>query len=203
MDHINDKIADALDQIIQRGGTPNEIQISSDLMKQYKQQSERLPAPGPVGTTSFVMTTAKGLVDIVEKPYLDLNTVKIVGEEFVVSFTISTIPTITTLAEYREAAMETADYPHMGNNLTYTILGLGGEAGEAQEHYKKAIRENYGAITPERRQAILKELGDNLWYITLAAYELDSTLEEVANMNIAKLRSRQERGTLHGDGDNR
>jgi len=42
-----------------------------------------------------------------------------------------------------------------------------------------------------------------LWYLAQICTELDLTLEEVAQANLEKLFSRLERGTLHGEGDNR
>lgn len=88
--------------------------------------------------------------------------------------------------------------------LFYVVSKLNGEAGELSEHLGKAIRDDYGAITPERYEAMLKELGDIQYYVARVAKELGGyTLGEVAEDNIDKLRSRKERGVLRGSGDNR
>jgi len=105
--------------------------------------------------------------------------------------------------DYQEAALKTAFYkPESG--YTYTALGLVGEAGEIANKLKKPLRE-YGdiALSEQERVALAKELGDVLWYTALLSEELGFSLSEVAQMNINKLRSRQERGTLEGNGDNR
>jgi NTP pyrophosphatase (non-canonical NTP hydrolase) len=47
------------------------------------------------------------------------------------------------------------------------------------------------------------ELGDVLWYISALADDLGVTLEEVAQANVDKLKSRMERNKIKGDGDNR
>lgn len=86
--------------------------------------------------------------------------------------------------------------------VAYDGLGLG-EAGEVQGKIKKIIRGSGGIITDEARKEIAKELGDTLWYIASMCQTLGISLEEVATMNIEKLRSRHERGTVHGSGDNR
>ncbi len=54
-----------------------------------------------------------------------------------------------------------------------------------------------------RRSALKAELGDVLWYMAQVATELDLTLDEIAEYNIAKLMDRLERGKIKGDGDNR
>ena len=78
-----------------------------------------------------------------------------------------------------------------------------GEAGEVAEHAKKAIRDDAGTVTDERRAAMAKELGDVLWYVSQLASELGLALEDVAQGNIEKLLSRQRRGVLSGSGDER
>jgi len=42
-----------------------------------------------------------------------------------------------------------------------------------------------------------------LWYLAQVATELNLSLDEVAEHNIAKLLDRQARGKIRGDGDNR
>ncbi len=70
-------------------------------------------------------------------------------------------------------------------------------------HAKKAIRDDAGAITGERRAALGKELGDVLWYLAQLASELELDLDEIARTNLEKLLSRQRRGVLSGSGDDR
>ena len=48
-----------------------------------------------------------------------------------------------------------------------------------------------------------KELGDVLWYVEVTAHRLGYDLKDIANMNISKLKSRQDRGKISGSGDNR
>lgn len=105
---------------------------------------------------------------------------------------------------YQKAATKTAVYPRLpDHNWVYPALGLANEAGEVNGKLKKVIRDHGGVIDDVRRHEISKELGDVLWYIAQLATELDIDLDEVATANITKLASRQERGVLGGDGDNR
>jgi NTP pyrophosphatase (non-canonical NTP hydrolase) len=105
------------------------------------------------------------------------------------------------LADYQRRSRATAVYPNAGADLAYPALGLCGEAGEAAEKVKKAIRDDRGVLTPQRRAALAGELGDVLWYLAQLATEASLDLDEVARANLAKLRSRQERGALNGSGD--
>jgi NTP pyrophosphatase (non-canonical NTP hydrolase) len=107
------------------------------------------------------------------------------------------------LNSYQTAALQTAVYPDQGFNFTYPALGLVGEAGEVADKLKKVIRDNDGVLTDPVRDAVAKELGDVLRYLAVLAYEMDYTLEEIAQINIDKLNSRKERGVLSGSGDNR
>lgn len=110
---------------------------------------------------------------------------------------------MTTLNEYQEACAQFAEYPHLGHGLVYPALGLAGEAGEVCENTKKMMRDDHGVLSDARRSALKKELGDVLWYVARCAAEAGLTLEEVGQANIEKLSSRQRRGVLHGDGDDR
>jgi NTP pyrophosphatase (non-canonical NTP hydrolase) len=106
------------------------------------------------------------------------------------------------LSEYQRLSRRTAEYPRE-QWLAYPALGLAGEAGEVAEHVKKAIRDDAGTVSDERRAAMTKELGDVLWYVAQLASELELELEDVAAQNLEKLRSRQRRGVLSGSGDDR
>jgi len=46
-------------------------------------------------------------------------------------------------------------------------------------------------------------MGDVLWYLSQICTELGVEFENVATANIEKLKSRKERGVVHGNGDNR
>jgi NTP pyrophosphatase (non-canonical NTP hydrolase) len=106
-------------------------------------------------------------------------------------------------SEYQERSRATAVYPDAGSNIVYPALGLCGEAGETAEKVKKAIRDDGGTLTEERRAAIAAELGDVLWYAAQLATEAGLELDEIAEANLEKLLSRQRRAVLHGSGDDR
>jgi NTP pyrophosphatase (non-canonical NTP hydrolase) len=106
------------------------------------------------------------------------------------------------LSEYQRQSRRTAEYPREAW-LAYPALGLAGEAGEVAEHAKKAIRDDEGKVSDERRAALSKELGDVLWYVAQLATELGLDLDEIAAQNLEKLFSRQQRGVLSGSGDDR
>ena len=107
------------------------------------------------------------------------------------------------LGDYQRRSRATAVYPGAGADLVYPALGLCGEAGEAAEKVKKAIRDDGGVLTAERREALAAELGDVLWYLAQLATEAGLDLDALAQANLEKLRSRHERGALNGSGDRR
>ena len=105
--------------------------------------------------------------------------------------------------DYNKFTHELARYPTEQTNpqivgAMYCALGLVGEAGEASEKVKKWHRD--GKFD---HQSLAYELGDVLYYLTRLANTIGYTLEEIQNMNVAKLTSRRERNVLHGSGDNR
>lgn len=105
--------------------------------------------------------------------------------------------------EYQQESRKTAVYPVIGQGFVYPALGLAGESGEVVEKIKKIFRDQQGTVGAEQRQAVAKELGDVLWYLAQLATELDLELNQVAQDNLDKLLSRQQRGQLHGSGDER
>lgn len=108
-----------------------------------------------------------------------------------------------TFDEFQTAAMTSAIYPNIGNNLTYPVLGLCGESGEVAEKVKKILRDCDGIITATQALEIIKELGDVLWYCAAIAHELHISLDLPAKNVIIKLNDRKARGVLQGSGDNR
>jgi NTP pyrophosphatase (non-canonical NTP hydrolase) len=108
-----------------------------------------------------------------------------------------------TFNEYQAKVKLTAHYPVIAEPYVYPALGLAGETGEVLEKIKKIFRDEQGKITPEKKQELIKELGDVLWYLATLARELEIPFEDIAQNNVTKLFSRLERGVLHGDGDNR
>jgi NTP pyrophosphatase (non-canonical NTP hydrolase) len=82
------------------------------------------------------------------------------------------------------------DLPQMLN----FALGLAGEAGEIVERVKKFYFHGH----PLDEEAVIKELGDLLWYINAMADRIGAPLEEVACRNIDKLMKRYPQGfTIH------
>lgn len=112
-----------------------------------------------------------------------------------------------TLNQYQDHATATADYPWLGENLLYPAIGCGEEAGEILGKVKKLWR-NHGKtaakdLTQEEKDAIIKEVGDNLWYLSQMCRELGVTLQHAAEVNIFKLSDRKARSVIKSEGDNR
>ena len=112
-----------------------------------------------------------------------------------------------TFDEYQKQAIKTDVYGGKGDFLSIAfinkVLGLVGETGEVAEKIKKLQRNNDGKLTEEDRQAILKELGDALWYLSAITHYLGASFDELAQNNIAKLSDRKTRGVIKSAGDSR
>lgn len=105
-------------------------------------------------------------------------------------------------SDYCKAAASTDRYPNECKPWVYA-LGLTGEAGELADKIKKVYRDKGGVFKQEEREAIAKELGDVLWYLTRLGATLGFSLEQIAAMNIEKLADRAKRGKIGGSGDDR
>jgi len=129
--------------------------------------------------------------------------------------------TISTFDDFQFACLDRAIYPE-DFKIIYPALGLPGEVGEVCEKVtelitlrmaahagqvanqaKKILRDDDGEITMDRRVAIAKEIGGVLWYCAALATDLGLNLGDIARQNAAILASREARGTLRGDGDDR
>ena len=94
-----------------------------------------------------------------------------------------------TLNQYQTEAMRTASGMCEKCNDTLILngaMGLNGEAGEVIDILKKHIFQGHKLDT----EHIAKELGDCLWYIAVCAKGAGYTLDEIAEINKAKLRKR-------------
>ncbi len=121
-----------------------------------------------------------------------------------------------TFEEYQARAKKTAIY-NQDARVLYPALGLAGEVGEVGEKIlqmavhagkicnqtKKIIRDDDCECDTPRKHDIGKELGGVLWYVAAVATDLGLDLGDIAQENLDILASRQERGTIQGDGDNR
>ena len=90
----------------------------------------------------------------------------------------------TILEEYKNHQIKT----QIKNfNIQYLTLGLGGEVGEVQNEIKKLERDDNNILNENRKQQIITELGDVMWYLTGICNKLDITLEEILINNMEKL----------------
>lgn len=83
---------------------------------------------------------------------------------------------------YQEGTRRTAG----SDDLAVLALGLCGEAGEAADVIKKHIGQGHELD----KDKLLRELGDQLWYLARMADVLGTKLSEVAEKNRLKLLSR-------------
>lgn len=118
------------------------------------------------------------------------------------------------LKEYQERAMTTC--MESCNNFSYMMLNLVGEVGELASKVAKGIRKDelefmgneifhpYTThIDDEIEEAMQLEAGDILWQLSGICSVMGWDLEAIAKMNLDKLASRQKRGVIEGNGDNR
>lgn len=89
--------------------------------------------------------------------------------------------------EMKRTAADLSDKPE---NFALGAMGITGEAGEVADYIKKVLFHNHELS----REKLAKELGDVLWYITYLSSILGYDLEEIAQMNIEKLRNRYPNG---------
>ena len=94
-----------------------------------------------------------------------------------------------TLNEYQKEAMRTVSgivEINSENLMLQGAMGLNGEAGEVIDILKKYMFQGHDLD----KDHVAKECGDCLWYLAILAKGAGYTLDEIAEMNKAKLRNR-------------
>jgi NTP pyrophosphatase (non-canonical NTP hydrolase) len=99
--------------------------------------------------------------------------------------------------EYQLAAHETAIY----QDKMYPIASLIVESAELADLFIKPYLR--GDDKKIEREEIISEAGDVLWNLACVLKDHDITLDEVAQFNLTKLKSRQARGVIQGNGGKR
>jgi NTP pyrophosphatase (non-canonical NTP hydrolase) len=95
--------------------------------------------------------------------------------------------------EYQELAGRTAGTFSEEERITKIListLGLAGEAGEVADFLKKIYGHNHTFDVTKLK----KELGDVLWYVADICTKFGIDMDEVAALNIEKLRARYPNG---------
>ena len=111
-----------------------------------------------------------------------------------------------TFDEYQKQALDTDSSKGMNTldpDFIAVAIGLMSEAGEFGEKMKKIYWAKKGHWDEEDKKALAKELGDVLWYISSLSNHVGVSLDDIAQANLDKLKSRKERNLLNGNGDNR
>jgi NTP pyrophosphatase (non-canonical NTP hydrolase) len=110
-----------------------------------------------------------------------------------------------TIQEYSDNAIKS--WLKSGDDfkdLTHLVAALAEEAGESCSILKRHCRGDFDFFeSKEEQRKMLKELGDQLWYINAIAVMLGSSLQEVMEWNNHKTLTRLEEGKIKGRGDDR
>lgn len=93
------------------------------------------------------------------------------------------------LDEYQRLSAATDQRPGREDDaLVFPMIGLASEVGGLVNQYKKRIRDGEAhALFSDR---VAEELGDILWYLANVATKLDLSLDEIASLNLRRIRER-------------
>lgn len=94
------------------------------------------------------------------------------------------------LNDYQLLAQRTSNTKTASDKIENGLLGIAGEGGECADIFKKYMFQGHEFDKGE----MIKELGDLLWYVAELASGLGVQLEQVAQLNIEKLKKRYPEG---------
>ena len=75
------------------------------------------------------------------------------------------------------------------HRLITAALGMGAESGEFTEVVKKIVFQGK-PVNEDNIFHMKRELGDVMWYVAQACMSLDTTIDEIIEMNVDKLKAR-------------
>ena len=119
------------------------------------------------------------------------------------------------LNEYQKKAMQTCmescrNYSYMMDNLVAEVGEFAGKVAKAKRKELLEYDEEGNIVWLGECDALdafenelKKEAGDILWQLSGLCTVMDWEMKDVAQCNLEKLASRQKRGVIDGDGDNR
>lgn len=96
-----------------------------------------------------------------------------------------------TLEEYKIDCKRTLPKNlYRGEQLLQGLVGATTETAEALDIHKKTMWQDH----PFERERLLSELGDAMFYISIAVDALDSSVDEIMRMNVEKRKKRYPNG---------
>lgn len=102
---------------------------------------------------------------------------------------------VMDLNEYQESCFRTWDFDKTHKDqfvasVMNASMGLSGESGEVTDLVKKWNFQGHALYVDD----VAVELGDILYYVAVMAHTLNYTLEQIASININKLKKRYPQG---------
>ena len=94
---------------------------------------------------------------------------------------------------YRIQELEGQGFP--SERLLTAAVGMSAEAGEFTEVVKKIVFQGK-PVNEENLFHLKRELGDIMWYVAQACMGLNTTIDEIIEMNVDKLKSRYPGGSF-------
>ncbi len=91
--------------------------------------------------------------------------------------------------------IQSGDAPLPVHRLITAALGMGAESGEFTEVVKKIVFQGK-PVNEENIFHMKRELGDIMWYVAQACMSLDTTIDEIIEMNVEKLQARYPGGSF-------
>ncbi len=150
-------------------------------MTQYMKDAART-APGPDFKMHTDMVPLQVLLDSIQnvlaisKPIDDIKKALFYGK-----------PNEDLAFAARVFAQEPVPYPTVAEDLLHSILGIYTEAAEMLEVLALVLT---SGKTDDLRIKLINEAGDSLWYKALLFKQMGTNFEEVAGLNIEKLKKR-------------